>query len=177
MDDVHVLTTSEPSAGLLEHVRVLLDEAFEGAFSDDDWDHAQGGWHLVREHGGRVLAHASVVPRVIDVGERSLRAGYVEAVATAPDAQRAGHGSLVMAAAAEVIERHFEIGVLSTAAHGFYERLGWERWQGPTFVIDDDRRLRTEDEDEGIMALRVGASLDVPLTDPIACRARSGDDW
>lgn len=177
MDGVRVLTTSGAPAGLLERVRVLLDEAFDGEFSDDDWDHALGGWHLLREHGGRVLAHASVVPRVIDVGERSLRAGYVEAVATAPHAQRAGHGSLVMAAVAGVIESHFEIGVLSTAEHGFYQRLGWERWQGPAFVIGDDRRLRTEDEDDGIMALRVAASRDVPLTDPIACRARSGDDW
>lgn len=177
MDDVRVLTTSRASAGLLERVRSLLDAAFEGEFSDDDWDHALGGWHVLIGGEHRLLAHASVVPRIVEVGERSLRAGYVEAVATARDARRAGHGSRVMAAVAEVIERHFEIGVLSTAEHGFYERLGWERWRGPAFVIDEGRRIRTEEEDDGIMVLSVVPNVDLDPTEPIACHARSGDDW
>lgn len=130
MDDVRILTTAEAPADLLEQVRTLLDEAFEGEFSDDDWDHCMGGWHLVIHDGTRPIAHAAVVPRTIEVGGRPLRAGYVEGVATSPDVQGAGHGSRVMVAAGEVIDRHFEVGVLSTGEHRFYERLGWESWPG-----------------------------------------------
>ncbi len=50
---------------------------------------------------------------------------------------------------------------------------------GPTFVRDGDQLERGEDEDEddGIMVLRFGASAEVDLTASITCQARVGDDW
>ena len=73
---------SQPAA-----IRALLDAAFDGDFSDDDWAHALGGTHALIEAGGAVIAHASVVPRVLDVGTQPVRAGYVEAVAVLPARQ------------------------------------------------------------------------------------------
>jgi len=67
--------------------------------------------------------------------------------------------------------------VLSTGRHEFYQRLGWERWLGPTFVRRGEALVRTPDEDDGIMVLRFGRSRDTDLTAPIACEAREGDDW
>ncbi len=75
-----------------------------------------------------------------------------------------------------VIRSEFDIGRLSTGCHRFYEQLGWERWRGPTFLVRDGQRIRTEDEDDGIMALRFGPSATISLTEPIACYAREGDD-
>jgi hypothetical protein len=82
-----------------------------------------------------------------------------------------------MTEVAGVIRREFALGVLSTSSQGFYESLGWERWQGPTFVRIDGRLVRSEEEDDGIMVLRFGPSEAVDLTAPISCDSRSGDDW
>lgn len=177
MPDTAVYLTSEAPSGLLDRIRMMLDQAFEGRLSDDDWEHALGGWHVVLTRDGGVLSHAAVVPRSMVFGHRPLRVGYVEAVATAPDARRRGLATHAMTVAAEIVRRDFEIGALSTGIQPFYERLGWVRWRGPSFVNDEGRKIRTRDEDDGLMVLRCDASLDVALTAPIICEARRGDDW
>ena len=82
-----------------------------------------------------------------------------------------------MAEAGALIRAEFEMGVLSTGRHSFYERLGWRRWQGPTFVQVGDALVRTEDEDDGVMVLPFGPRAHIDLTSAIACEARAGDDW
>ncbi len=177
MPTVEVFRTWEAPEGRLQEIRRLLDDAFEGNFSDDDWDHTLGGWHVIVVEGGDVVSHAAVVARVLEVAGRPFAAGYVEGVATAPTRQGEGLGSLAMAGLGQLIRRHFEIGGLSTDRHDFYGRLGWERWQGDTFVRDGPEAIRTTDEDDGVMVLRFGPSRDVDLTAPITCETRPGDDW
>lgn len=175
---VHVLPTDELSSADRQAIRRLLDAAFDGDFSDQDWAHALGGWHVLSREGGDLRAHASVVARRIDVGARRFRAGYVEAVAVAPGRQRQGHGSTVMRAIAEVIRTRFEIGVLSSGEWDFYERLGWERWRGPTWVRGaDGRAVRSPDDDDGVMVLRGAANREIDLYSAITCEARDGDSW
>jgi aminoglycoside 2'-N-acetyltransferase I len=174
---VLVFRTEDAPRGLLENARALVFAAFEDGFTDDDWNHALGGWHAVVMDGQRVVAHASVILRELTIGDRKVAAGYVEGVGTDPAARGAGHGTRAMNEIAKIIRREFELGALSTDAHRFYERLGWERWRGPTFVRSATGLTRTEDEDEGIMVLRFGPSASVDLTAPISCEERSGDDW
>ena len=165
------------SEGRLSELRRLLDDAFRGDFSDDDWAHTVGGWHVTVVEDGVVVSHAAVVARRLDVAGRPFAAGYVEGVATAPTRQGEGLGSLAMAEIGELIRRHFEMGGLSTDRHRFYGRHGWERWRGPTFVRDGAVARRTEDEDGGVMVLRFGPSRDVDLGASITCETRPGDDW
>ena len=174
---MQVMTTDEAPAALLADVRLLLNDAFDGDFSDDDWQHTLGGWHVIGTDAGAVVSHAAIVPRRIGVGEDSFAAGYVEGVATRPDRQRQRLGSMVMTGAADVIRREFGLGVLSNSSHDFYRRLGWERWQGPTFVRSGGQLVRTDDEDDGIMVLRFGPSQEADLTAAISCDSRPGDDW
>jgi predicted N-acetyltransferase YhbS len=95
-----------------------------------------------------------------------------------PDLQGTGLGSRVMAATNDVVRARFELGVLSTGEWHFYERLGWQRWQGPTFVRGrDGLHIRTEDEDDGVMVLRCAVSAGIDPAAPIACDARDGDSW
>ncbi|MHB8958443.1 MAG: GNAT family N-acetyltransferase [Candidatus Limnocylindrales bacterium] len=138
-----------------------------------------GGRHFLAEADGRVVAHAAVVPRVLEVGGRSLRAGYVEAVATLPNFQGRGIASRLMAAANALIDSTYELGVLSTSRHAFYERLGWRSWRGPTFVREPDGTLtRTADEDDGIMWLPTPATPPgLSGDEPIACLRRPEDAW
>jgi aminoglycoside 2'-N-acetyltransferase I len=174
---VRVFTTVEASEDLLLEIRHMLVEAFEGDFSDDDWEHNRGGWHVVIADSGVVLAHAAVVPRVLEVAQRPLHVGYVEGVATATARQRAGLGSLVMAEASELVRREFEMGALSTGRQAFYARFGWEPWQGPTFARHGPETRRTEEDDDGVMVLRFGPSEHVDLGAQLVCGARRGDDW
>lgn len=170
-------TTAGAPDQLLSEIRGLLDDAFDGQFTDDDWQHTLGGWHVVAEEGGAVVSHAAVVPRVLHLGDRPVRAGYVEGVATAPHRQRRGLGSRVMREVGDIVWEAFEIGALSTELAGFYRRLGWEPWRGPTFVRRGTALLRTEDEDGGVMILRAEGTADADLDAPISCQSRSGDDW
>ena len=170
-------TSAEASADRLAEIRALLLTAFGGDFSDEDWEHALGGWHVVVAEGRSVLSHAAVVPRRLEVGGRRLRAGYVEAVATHPARRREGLGSRVMAELSRLVAGAFELGALSTGAHGLYRRLGWERWRGPTYVRHGARLVRSAAEDDGIMVLRTAVTQDVDLAAPIVCEARRGDDW
>ncbi len=172
-----LLSTAELSGSQRREIRALLDAAFAGGFSDDDWAHGLGGRHVVMTEAGRLVAHGSVVPRVLEVAGRALRTGYVEAVATRAERQGGGLGTRVMEALTALVRAEFEMGGLSTGSPGFYTRLGWERWRGPTYVRDGGRTVRTEDEDDGVMVLRFGPSESLDLGSPISCEARSGDDW
>jgi aminoglycoside 2'-N-acetyltransferase I len=121
------LTPSEIAA-----LRDLLWTAFppgEEGFTEDDWEHALGGTHVVLQIDGRIVSHASVVERELHVADRPLRTGYVEAVATDPALQGRGHGTIVMRDATGYVRDGFELGGLGTGAHHFYERLGWLTWR------------------------------------------------
>ena len=156
---------------------VAFGDDEDEAFDDDDWDHGLGGTHVVLDIDGRIVAHASVVERDIHVAGRPLRTGYVEAVATAPDRQGEGLGSLVMGEIGAIIRDRYELGMLGSGRHRFYERLGWRTWLGPSFVrtIDGDRR--TPDEDGFLLVLSTPASPELDLMARISCDWRAGDVW
>ena len=175
------LPTSELSGSEISAIRDLLWTAFppddDEGFTEDDWEHALGGIHVVLDLDGEVVAHASVVERDLHVGDRPTRTGYVEAVAVDPARQGSGLGTLVMHEInAEIVER-FELGALGTGAHHFYERLGWRTWQGPTSVRTRDGSQRTPDEDGGILVLGTPALPNPDLTAPLSCDWRPGDVW
>lgn len=150
----------------------------DGGFSTDDLAHALGGRHFLVEADGRVVSHASVVPRTLWLDDAIVQAGYVEAVATHPSRRREGLASRLVSAANAHIEAHYELGVLSTSAHALYERLGWRRWAGETWVREGDGTLtRTVDEDDGIMVLATARTAGLALDGRLACERRPGDAW
>ncbi len=100
----HTVHTYELTPTARDGIRALLDTAFEGGFSDDDWDHALGGIHVYARDGSGLLAHGSVVQRRVIHAHRSYRIGYVEGVAVRADRRRAGLGDRVMAALERVID-------------------------------------------------------------------------
>jgi aminoglycoside 2'-N-acetyltransferase I len=172
--------TGELTQEKLRALRRLLDPAFGAErFTEDDWRHVLGGVHVLAVEDGEVVAHAAVVDRTLRAGGRRLRTGYVEGVATRPDRRRRGLAGLVMREANAVIRRRHELGALSDGSGipGFYERLGWEHWRGPTFVDAAPEPVRTEDDDGGVMVLRTPATGALDLTAPLVCDRRPGDPW
>ena len=74
--------TEELSSGELQELRELLDLSFGGEFTDDDWRHGLGGTHALLKVDGELVAAGALVRRRLRHDGRSLRCGYVEAVAT-----------------------------------------------------------------------------------------------
>lgn len=155
--------TADLTRAELRSVRALLDDAFDGGFSDDDWDHTVGGVHaLVRDSAGDLVAHGSVVQRRVAHAGRSLRTGYVEGVAVRADARRSGLGGRVMAALERVIDAAYEMGALSASPDGagLYRARGWEQWQGAFAAYGPDGPVPLPDDESAPYLRRVTAPLD-----------------
>lgn len=177
---VRRLPTEALTANEIVQLRDLLWAAFppgDEGFTEDDWQHGLGGQHFVLEVDGAIVSHASVVRRELHVADRPIRAGYVEAVGTAPDHQRRGHGSAVMREATAYIRENLELGALGTGEHGFYERLGWQTWRGPTFVRTPTGPQRTPDEDGFVLVLTTPTTPAIDFHASISCDWRPGDVW
>ena len=174
--DVRLLASDELSDAVRAAIRTLMWTAFDD-FTEDDWSHGIGGVHVVAFDGGLPIGHASVVTRNVYVDDEVYVGGYLEAVAVDARYRGRGVGAAVVGAADEVVERRYPVAALSTSEHRFYERLGWERWLGPTYVVSGDGWRRTADEDGGVMVLRPPGSPIRDLSARIAVDDRSGDAW
>jgi aminoglycoside 2'-N-acetyltransferase I len=181
--ELRLARSDELSAAEIGRIRDVCDRAFApverlGSFTDEDMAHALGGVHAIGLEDGEIVAHGSVVERELRVAGRSLRAGYLEAVAVDPGRQRLGLGTAIVRALDDEVRRGFELGALDTGTFGFYERLGWERWRGPTAVRIDDREVRTPEEDGYVMVLRTPRTpRDLEVEAPLSCEWRPGDVW
>jgi aminoglycoside 2'-N-acetyltransferase I len=169
--------TPELTPGERIRLRALLDVAFDGYFTDDDWDHALGGTHVIVEVDDIIVSHASVVPRRLELTDRALSTGYVESVATHPLFRHRGHAAAAMQRIARVIADTYDIGALSTGIPDFYVKLGWELWRGMTFVNAPEGHMRTMEEDGGVLVLRTPRTGAIDLAAPITCDYRFGDVW
>jgi len=82
-----------------------------------------------------------------------------------------------MDALEDLIRRAYEAGALSASDEGaeLYAVRGWQRWQGTTWALTPDGRVRTPDEEGGLFVLPGSGPLD--LTGEITCDFRDGDLW
>jgi aminoglycoside 2'-N-acetyltransferase I len=177
---VRRLTTPDLSGAEIAALIRLFAEAWgakDGTFDEADWEHAKGGVHVLVEDGGEIVSHGAVVRRTLEIDGTVVLTGYVEAVATWPQHQHRGYGTLVMRDIREIIAADYELGALSTGVPEFYERLGWERWRGPTGVRTPRGVEETPDDDGGIMILRTPTSPRLDVNAPIVCDWREGDVW
>ncbi|MHA6759639.1 GNAT family N-acetyltransferase [Streptacidiphilus sp. PAMC 29251] len=178
MAEVEVVSTRSPDAVTLVAVRRLLEQVFEGNFSDHDWEHALGGVHVLLREDGVLVGHGSVVERQLRTGGVTICTGYVEAVAVRADRQGIGYGTLLMdAVEQELGNGDYGLAALSASARavGFYRSRGWQQWLGPTAVSTPRGPLRTEEDDGSVYVLEVDLGVDVFLE--LICDWREGDVW
>jgi aminoglycoside 2'-N-acetyltransferase I len=169
--------TSQLEPATLAAARALLDAAFPGEMTDDDWDHGLGGIHALAYADGELVGHASVVQRRFVYGGRALRTGYVEAVAVRAEHRRRGHGDAMLAALEAVILGAYALGALGASEDGaaLYATRGWRRWEGELFALTPDGLRRTPEEEGDVFVLEAGAALD--LGGRLTCDWRDGDLW
>ena len=157
-------------------INALLDLAYEGDFSPEDWEHTFGGQYLIGYLDSTIIAHGSVVPRNMFIDREEVTVGYVEAIAVLPTHWRQGFGTQLMTKITQFCQDNYELSMLSTDENEFYERLGWHQFKGESFVQNGDSEVRTEEEDEGLMWLP-GIKSGMREFRRAACQSRSGDSW
>ncbi len=178
---VFTAQTEELDPEQLAELTALCEAAFEESFASA-WERVGPGLHVMVEADGRVVAHAMIIDRSLYSGHEAdiaIDAGYIEHVATLPAAQGQGHGAATMRRVGEIIGEQYALGALATGSNGFYERLGWETWAGPTSVrMPDGERVRSADEDGHVMILRTSRSpAELDVHGPIAVDWRAEEPW
>ncbi|MGH3564418.1 MAG: GNAT family N-acetyltransferase [Mycobacterium sp.] len=155
----------------------MVVEAFGGEFTDTDWQHALGGMHALVWRHGALIAHGAVVQRHLLYRGRSLRCGYVEAVAVREDWRGQGLATAVLDACEQLIRGAYQLGALSSAdiSRRLYTSRGWLPWRGPTSVLAPTGTVRTPDDDGTVFVLPVDIELDT--TADLTCDWRDGDVW
>lgn len=178
---LRVLPSEEIEPDLFAELTALCEAAFEEPFAAV-WERIGPGIHVIGSEAGRVTGHAMIIDRRIYLGhepDQALDVGYVENVATWPELKGRGHGTEVMREINRLIAEDYALGALATGSHGFYARLGWETWRGPTSVrMLDGQRVRSAEEDGDVMILRTPRTpADLDLSGPIAVDWRAEEPW
>ncbi|GGY34844.1 GNAT family N-acetyltransferase [Streptomyces omiyaensis] len=174
---VRTAPTHALGAGRLRAVRTLLDAAFDGDFSAEDWDHALGGVHAWIEDERGIAAHGAVVQRRVLHRGRSYRIGYVEAVAVRADVRRRGLGGAVMDALEPVIDATHAFGALSASDEGaaLYRGRGWRVWEGRIEVLGPGGTRRLPEEEGSVLVRAAGAAGPPDAAAPLVFDWRDGD--
>lgn len=172
---VEVRTTQELGEAGRAELRAMLELSFP-RYDGTSWDHCLGGVHYLVRYGGRLVCHGALVPRYFRQGSRTLNGVYGESMATVPDLRHRGLGSIVVAMATAEVRMHYDIGVFAASKYAFYERQGWQKWRGPTFV-DDGPDTRPAAPDRGAVMFRLPENSTVSPDADLATDMRSGDIW
>ncbi|MFF2773596.1 GNAT family N-acetyltransferase [Streptomyces sp. NPDC058052] len=174
---VRTAPTHELGAGRLHAVRALLDAAFDGDFSEEDWDHTLGGIHAWIEDGRGIAAHGAVVQRRVLHRGRSYRIGYVEGVAVRADVRRRGLGGALTGALERVVDATHAFGALSASDEGaaLYRARGWRVWEGRIEVLGPGGTVRLPEEEGGVYVRAAGAAALPDAAAPLVFDWRDGD--
>ncbi len=170
-----VRATADLTLAERDHIVALCTRAFEQDFADL-FDFVTNSMHVLAYRENRLIGHACWTTRWLQPdGHPALRTAYVDAVAIDPADQGQGIGSAVMRRVADEA-RDFALNALSsTQAVGFYERLGWERWRGPTAVRTPQGVVPTPEDTVLILRTATTPALDTAgllIADP-----RGGQPW
>jgi GNAT superfamily N-acetyltransferase len=168
---IDCVATQSLSASEQAELRELCDLAY----GQPVFETFAGGHHLLGRQGGHLVCHAMWITRWLQPqGSAPLKTAYVELVATHPDHRNRGYASAIMEDLAQEIAGE-EMGGLSPATHGLYERLGWRFWRGPLFARTDGGMLPTPDE--RVMVLHLPRTPPLNLQAPLSVEWRPGEVW
>jgi aminoglycoside 2'-N-acetyltransferase I len=169
-----IVPTRDLSLPTKAEIVALCTRAFDRDFGNL-FDFVSDSLHVLAHQGNVLVGHACwAMRRLQPEGHDALNAAYVDAVATAPAYQRHGIGSAVIGRLNREI-RPYALGGLSTQRVSFYQRLGWERWSGPTAVRAATGLIPTPEDTVMILRTPVTPSLDISTL--LIADWRDGDPW
>ena len=170
---MHIERVATPSltGGALAELRDLCDLAY----SQPVFETFGGGEHLLGRHRGHLVCHAMWITRWLQPrGLALLKTAYVELVATHPNHRGRGYATAILERMALEIADE-ELGGLSPATPGLYERLGWRFWRGPLFARTDGGMLPTPDD--RVMVLQLSRTPPLDFQAPLSVEWRPGEVW
>jgi aminoglycoside 2'-N-acetyltransferase I len=133
------------------------------------------GDHLLGRSNETIVSHLMWITRWLQPeGGSPLRTAYIEMVATAPDAQRKGYASALLAHFPSLVE-DFELAALCPATEDLYIRLGWRFWRGPLSARKADKIVETPGE--RVMILRLPNTPPLDLNGRLSVEWRGGEVW
>jgi aminoglycoside 2'-N-acetyltransferase I len=170
-----VVRADELAPCLLADILALCNRAFEEDL-EPLFRTLTDKTHVLGFLGESLVCHALWVTRWLQVGTNPImRTAYVEAVATEKVYRTRGFAAAVMKRVAKEIQ-DFELGALSPFSVGYYEQLGWERWQGSLFIRKDGSLIQTPN-DVDVMILRLPRTPVLDLHAPLSAEWREGELW
>lgn len=172
---MEVIRGKDLSAGTQKAIIVFCNRAFEEDL-DSVFRTFKDPTHVLGYRAGTLVSHALWVTRWLQVGQGPLlRTAYVEAVATEKALRGRGYATMIMERLAAAIQ-DYDLGGLSPFSAAYYERLGWELWQGPLAIRAVDGLIHTPNEGP-LMILRLPQTPDLDVRDPISAEWRESKLW
>src|SRR2546426_4735939 len=174
-----VIATAKLDRATREAIVALCNSAFAHRL-DHDFTNLFGlvtdSMHILGFENNSLVAHACWAERRLQAeGLPPLRTAYVDAVAAEPALQRCGIGSMVMERFAREAAAYQLQALSSEEAAGVYERLGWERWRGPTAARTQQRPRATPND--VILVRRTPITPALDLTSLLMADDRGGQPW
>ncbi len=132
--------------------RETLEQWTRELFGDaeEKYDWARPDWRILVRVDGVLAAHAAITQRTISANEEPARVGGIGSVMSPPEFQGKGHAKAAMLRAHEFMRETLglEFGFLFCSAHllRYYQRLGWERIDGPVSFAQDDGDATWQEE-------------------------------
>jgi len=157
-------------------IKLMLNEAYEDDFSDEDWIHTFGGVRFLGMISDEIVAHGAIVPRKFLINEELMVVGYLEGIAVSNNHQRQGVGRQLLSSITDFCASEYQISMLSTDELDFYGNFGWKKFTGKSGVLIDSEAILTPDEDEGLMYLIGKAGFNQEISSAY-CDPREGDHW
>jgi len=172
--ELAVIPTGALTRSSRDAIVAMCTRAFDQDFTNL-FDFVTDSMHVLAYRDGAPIGHACWATRWLEpAGHAPLRTAYVDAVATDPAFQGRGVGSAVIERLIAEIQL-YDLGGLSTPRVTFYERLGWERWRGPTAMRTDDGLVPTPDDT--VMILRTPTTPPLDTTTLLVADYRAGQTW
>lgn len=166
------LTGAQRAAIIEVCVAAHRSENFRDLFSYT----TDGARHFLGWRGDELVSHAMVTTRWLEPsGCGVLRTGFVDAVSTLPAAQGLGYASAVMRELAGSID-DYEVGCLQTDIPSFYERLGWQLWQGELSGRGDEGLIPTPGQ-RGVMVLALAHTPRLDVTVDLSIEVQRERIW
>jgi len=152
-----------------------LRELCDRAYGQPVFETFGGAEHLLGRRSGQLVCHAMWITRWLQPqGHAPLRTAYVELVATHPDHRNRGYATAILNRVAVEIA-HEELGALSPATPGLYQRLGWRFWRGP-LLARTEAGLQSTPNDR-VMVLPLARTPRVDFDAPLSIEWRPGEIW
>ncbi|MDE2420802.1 MAG: GNAT family N-acetyltransferase [Gammaproteobacteria bacterium] len=161
------------------------------AYGEDVWcdyEYLKAAYHVVGRDAGVIVSHALWVNRSLSVNcAAPLMTAYVEYVATEPTLQGQGLASQLLRFLLNYIQNQeaihaeldfappYQLAALAPAESQFYERLGWELWQGDLYIRQQGDLIPTPDDD--VMIFRLTTTPEISTTDDLSAEWREGELW